>query len=166
MLSNSRVSGFGHGQHQRSLVRDRIPLNRNLHGRRSHARMEIVNRMLIRTDPFTKITCICEGSGESDDTNRVLGLDAHKTHTRDDDLERRADIRTNQMSFIDNKQPDGLDILSLFPTTRDHIPFLGSRKDDITTLKKLEIGRGFASKRNNILAAQDISKLGLPLIHA
>lgn len=69
---------------------------------------------------------------------------------------------SDEVRLIHNEEADVLDILSLFPATRQDVPFVRGADDDVAFSQQLQICAGFSRQQNHLLV-QDILEFLVPV---
>jgi hypothetical protein len=111
-------------------------LNVKFQGDRTNIGMEVEESSGAASKPLGDVSCIAQGRTQSHNTNVAFNLRADVTHTRADDFKDRSFLSSDQVKLIHNEEVHILHILSLFPTSGEHVPLLGSADDNVA-LKKI-----------------------------
>ena len=72
-----------------------------------------------------------DGWSKRHDSDGLLDLRWDVTHPGADDLEDGPSFAADEMELVDDEQIHALNVLSLFPTTRQHVPTLRGRDDHV-----------------------------------
>src|SRR5277367_2240481 len=116
---DGEVRWFRHCEHQRWEVGNMEFLEPDFEWIGTRFRTEIEDGVLGAANPFTEVEGVGERYTQSDNTDFMFELSGDETHSRDDDFIRWTDVSTYQMDLVGDEQFHRLNILPLFPASRD-----------------------------------------------
>ena len=144
-------------------MRDAEGLDVELQRHWSSMRTEVVDCVLVSTDPLSNIASISKRHTQANNTHAVLNLHCDGMHTRYNHLVHISTIASKHVELIRNEQLHRLHVLASSPLSGEDVPLRRSSKNQVRLLKELQIGRSLASKLNNRLATGESTKSLLPI---